>query len=329
MAIKTKSESYTDQKNLDSEKCYLCGNHNLEVVRTKLRGDVKRNMLKCKDCSLTYLAAKEADLEEHYRTDYRDTNSPTVGRKMTSKEVFDVYMPFQQVRIDRIKDILHKDMRVLDIGASSGHFLTALKEHVGERVALEFNQKDGEFMRKELGITVYDTPIEQTDLPTKHFDLITIFQTLEHIEDPILFLKNVHSYLKPGGYLVIEVPNENEALYTIYHCEPYSDFNHKEAHLFYYTPKTLEKILTKTGFSGDIQSIQRVNFLNHLHWMYTGKPQTGPNVHMAQAKVVEDDGSSVVKELNTWIQKVDDEYRSILNKHNVGESLLFIGSVKN
>jgi 2-polyprenyl-3-methyl-5-hydroxy-6-metoxy-1,4-benzoquinol methylase len=306
-------------------KCYLCNSSEVEAVRTKLRGDVDRDTLHCKKCSLTYLAEKKFDTEEHYRTNYRDTYSPAVGKKQTSKEVFDMYIPFQQVRIDRIKHILRRDMRVLDIGASSGHFLYTLKDYVGERIALELNQKDGEFMMSELGLTVYDKPLEQTDLPKEHFDLITIFQTLEHVADPISFLKTVSNYLKPDGYLVVEVPNENEALYILYHSEAYADFNHKEPHLFYYTPETLKKILGKADFHGDTPSIQRVNFLNHLHWIFTGKPQSGPNIHMAPAKLVTDDNSKVSQELNIWIKKVDEEYRDILNKHNVGESILFIG----
>ena len=305
--------------------CYLCKSSDLEVVRTKLRGDINRNVLRCKNCSLTYLAPKEANTQEFYRTVYRDTYSPTVGRKLSSKEIFDMYLPFQQARVDRIHHILRPDMRVLDIGASAGHFLHTLKKNVGECIALEFNQSDGEFMQKELGLTVYNTPLEQTSLPTEHFDLITIFQTLEHIEDPISFLTTVHRYLKPEGYLVVEVPNVDEALVTLYHSDAYADFIYKEPHLFYYSPETLMKVLARAGFSGENQTIQRVNFLNHVNWKYSQKPQAGPHIHMAPARLFDGESSPATDELNAWIQKVDEEYRTIINKHRLGESILFIG----
>jgi 2-polyprenyl-3-methyl-5-hydroxy-6-metoxy-1,4-benzoquinol methylase len=308
--------------------CYLCQSPNLEIILTKLRGDVKRETWRCCDCSLTYLAPKKAEVEKHYRSEYRDTNSPMVGKTLNSKEIFDIYLPFQKIRVDRIRHLLRRNMRVLDIGASSGHFLFTLKKHVGECAALELNQKDAEFMRRELGFTVYDTPIENADLPTEYFDLITVFQTLEHIDDPISFLQAVRRHLKPNGYLVVEVPNEDEALYTVYHSQSYSDFNHKEAHLFYYTGKTLRKVLGKAGFRGKIQSIQRVNFLNHLHWLFTGKPQAGPHIHMAPARLVEKEDSAAARELNAWMKKTDAEYRQLLNKYNLGDSLLFIGQKK-
>ncbi len=306
-------------------KCALCGKSSTRVLRDTVRGGVKRKVFRCTSCSLTFLEPKKTDLHAYYGTEYRATYTPLIGKVSNSAETHKIYLPFQKERIARLKPILRKNMRVLDIGASSGHFLQALKPYVKERIALEYNQSDAEFMRKKLGLKVYTTPIEETDLPKGYFDLITVIQTFEHIDGPIHFLQSLIPYLKPGGKVYIEVPNINEALLSVYHIEPYAGFSFKEAHVFYYSPKTFAAMLKKGGFGGSIKSIQRMNFLNHVHWLYTGKPQAGPHIHMAPAKLVEHEKTPLDKKINAWVHKIDQQYRDLLNTNGAGESLAFIG----
>ncbi len=307
-------------------KCILCGKSSLRTLRDSLRGGVKRNVLQCKSCSLTFLEPKKANLQAFYGTEYRGQYTPLIGKVSNTEETFKIYTPHQAERIARLKPILKKNMRVLDIGASSGHFLAALKPYVKERVALEFNLSDAEFIRKKLGLKVYTTPIEETDLPKGYFDLITVIQTFEHIDDPLHFLESLTPYLKPNGKVYIEVPNVDEALLGTYHVEPYAAFSFKEVHVFYYSPKTFAAMLKKGGFVGEIKSIQRMNFLNHVHWLYTGKPQAGPHIHMAPARLVESEKTALDRKLNTWVKKADQEYRNLLNAHGAGESLAFVGT---
>ena len=307
--------------------CYLCQGENINIIRTKLRHDVQRNVLRCGNCDLVFLEPKKENLGEFYGKDYRKTYSPKISGSVGSKQIFDLYLPYQEARIEKLKHILRPDMKVLDIGCSAGHFLHTLKKHVGECVGLEYNEEDAEFVESELGFKVYQTPIEQTDLPHHHFDLITLFQTLEHIDDPLAVLKNVAEYLKPDGYICIEVPNIDEALLSVYQLDSFADFWYREPHLFNYSPQTLTKMMKAAGFDGEVQTIQRINFLNHLSWLLTNKPQEGPDVHMAQPKLVESEtvDQKIKSELNSWFAGVDQEYRDILNKHYLGESVLFIG----
>ena len=306
-------------------KCALCGHSSTRVLRDTLRGGIKRKVLKCTSCSLTFLEPKKKDLHSFYGTKYRSQYTPLIGKVSTTAETFKIYLPHQKERIARLKPLLKKNMRVLDIGSSSGHFLHALKPYVKERVSLEYNLKDAAFMRKKLGIKVYTKPIEETDLPKKHFDLITVIQTFEHIDKPVAFLESIAPYLKPGGKVYIEVPNVDEALLSVYDVAPYADFSFKEVHVFYYSPKTFAAMLKKGGFGGTVKSIQRMNFLNHVHWLYTGKPQAGPHIHMAPARLIAKERTALDKKLNKWVRKVDVEYRNLLNSWGAGESLAFVG----
>ena len=61
-------------------------------------------------------------------------------------------------------------------------------------------------MRRERGITVVEELLSDH---SKTYDVVTAFQVLEHIADPLPFLKNCIDALNPGGLLVIAVPNND------------------------------------------------------------------------------------------------------------------------
>ena len=307
--------------------CYLCEKPNLKIIRTKLRHDIERNVLQCQDCGIVYLEPQEKNLKEFYSKDYRNIYTPIIGKIVDSKESFDIYLPYQQARIDLIKEKLNPEMKALDIGCSSGHFLYALKPYVEEVTGIEFNKENAEFVNKVLGIQVHTCPIEDTDISMEHFDLITAFQVLEHIDKPLEFLKTISKYLKPGGLLYIEIPNINDALVSLYNVEPYCDFWFREPHIFYYYPKTLYLILEKPGFRGSIRTMQTYNFVNHINWILTGQPQKSIDIGMSKPVLISSDSvnDEIKNELNTFIKRVDEEYKMILEKYNLGNAIVFIG----
>jgi 2-polyprenyl-3-methyl-5-hydroxy-6-metoxy-1,4-benzoquinol methylase len=309
-------------------KCYLCGKSNIEVIRTKLRYDVKRNVLKCNDCGLVFLERKERNLREYYQKDYRKLYSPVIGKQTSPSERFDIYLPFQKYRIEDIKPYLSPTMRALEVGCSSGYFLYVLKDFVQECIGIELNKNDVEFARRKCGVKIYDCPLEETDIPLEYFDVIFMFDVLEHIEDPINFLKIVRKYIKPNGLVYIEVDNINDSLLSVYGVKEYADFYYREPHLFYFSPKTLKKIAEKGGFTGKVKSLQQYNFLNQINWILTGKPQSSASEGMSIPVLVKSDqGSDEIRvAFNEWINKVDCEYKKLLNRYNVGDVIIFMGT---
>jgi len=306
-------------------KCTLCGHEPLNIIRTKLRHDIQRNVFQCPACSLIFLEPKELDADRFYGHEYRSTYTPVIGEVLNSRQTYEMYLPFQQARIDRLGELVRPDARMLDIGCSAGHFLATIKPQVAECIGIEYNRENAEFVNKELGIKVYTEPIGQTDLQPASFDLITMFQVFEHVTNPLEFLQSLIPYLKPNGSICIEVPNIEEALISVYESAPFADFSFREPHAFYYSPKTLPLIAQKAGFAGKTRTIQRINFLNHVHWIMTGQTQKGPNIHMTPSQLVASSEPGVKADLNAWIRKADEEYAEILNRYGVGESVLFIG----
>ncbi|MBX9977180.1 MAG: methyltransferase domain-containing protein, partial [Alphaproteobacteria bacterium] len=122
-------------------------------------------------------------------------------------------------------------------------------------------------------ISVY---FDLNDIKDEKFDLIVMFHVLEHLLDPVAFLKNVSCYLKEKGSIIVEVPNVDDALVSFYNINEFKDFYFCTAHVSYFSMKTLGNCLMESGLKGDIFPVQRYNLNNHLHWLMHKKPGVLP-----------------------------------------------------
>lgn len=101
---------------------------------------------------------------------------------------------------------------VLDVGCGGGEFLSTLEGRVAERRGLETSAYGRNAAAAKgvsaLNETVVDHAISRRD----HYDAVTAFQVLEHASDPFEFLQGCIDVLKPGGVLLISVPNNDSFL---------------------------------------------------------------------------------------------------------------------
>lgn len=94
--------------------------------------------------------------------------------------------------------------RILDVGSGAGQFLASIQAE--ERVGLETNKKGREATQS--GIIVLDEVVENhATSRAGYYDVVTAIQVLEHIYDVRAFLESCRELLKPGGTLVLSVPN--------------------------------------------------------------------------------------------------------------------------
>jgi SAM-dependent methyltransferase len=97
------------------------------------------------------------------------------------------------------------------------------------------------------GHTVLKSSFEETHFGASTFDLIIANHVLEHVVDPILFLKKAHKLLKNGGILFIDVPNAGSFSQSILKDKwPYFL---PDEHLSHFTKETLIFTLSKAGFT--------------------------------------------------------------------------------
>ena len=101
-----------------------------------------------------------------------------------------------------------KSGRMLDIGCGTGAFLGEAKVSGGWRLeGLEPNQFAAEFTREKLGIPVHVATFPEVSLPLDSYDVITMWNVLEHLQMPVDSIRYVSQLLKPGGWFVFSIPN--------------------------------------------------------------------------------------------------------------------------
>ena len=114
---------------------------------------------------------------------------------MNAEEFYDFSKGIYSNRIKRIKSLLRPSHNILEIGCSTGHFLDLIREQVSTCTGIELDKKYAKFAREKLNLNIYDKPIEKIKF-RKKFDTIFLFQVLEHIPNPIEFLKSCKKNLK-------------------------------------------------------------------------------------------------------------------------------------
>ncbi len=141
---------------------------------------------------------------------------------------------------------LARQTKVLDIGCAGGAFLLAAENLGLEAVGIEPNRWMCDYARTEHQVDARPGVLADHHFPDATFDLITLWDVIEHVPSPSAELKEIHRILKPGGVLVVNYPD--------YRSLPARLLGRKwpfwlSVHLTYYTPSTITKHLKESGFT--------------------------------------------------------------------------------
>lgn len=243
-------------------KCYLCGEDNSQIIHKGTRGGYTHiNVLKCNNCGLVRLSESVDDIDNFYvesgmRNNVIDT--PEHHRKATLDDSERRYQFTQNIIAGKT---------VLDFGCGAGGYLV-LAKNVAESVqGIELENAMREGLNKE-GI-----PCAASLDDVKKYDVITMFHVLEHLDEPLKYLAQIKQHLNVNGKLLIEVPNADDALLSLYKSDLFADFTYWHCHVYLYTNETIKRLAKKAGFKVDfIQQVQRYTLSNHLYWLVKGKP---------------------------------------------------------
>jgi 2-polyprenyl-3-methyl-5-hydroxy-6-metoxy-1,4-benzoquinol methylase len=143
--------------------------------------------------------------------------------------------------------------RLLDIGCSTGLFLAAAREAGWSVQGLEYSPDTSEIARRERGLDVKTGALESDTFAAHSFDVITLWDVIEHLPDPRGVLRRIGSILKPGGLLILKTPNA-DGLYpraSLIVANRLGFWSHPEppGHLYQFSARTLTRMATGTGLS--------------------------------------------------------------------------------
>ena len=162
--------------------------------------------VRCAGCGLVRLdpLPSWAELQAAYPDDYEAFQEPRenwllrLGRRRLWAR-----------RIGALRRHLHTTAgHVLDVGCATGEFLEALRQRGWTAAGIEPGPAAAARARARLGeAAVQAVPLEEAVLPAGTYDLITLWDVLEHLADPAAALRRLAGALRPAGLLAVGVPN--------------------------------------------------------------------------------------------------------------------------
>jgi len=134
--------------------------------------------------------------------------------------------------------------RLLDYGCGTGHFLAQAKSSGWQVTGLEPNPGARQDAATRVGQPILETS-ELATLPPASFDIVTLWHVLEHVHTLHETLTQLVAALKPGGRLLIAVPNP-DSLDAQHYRQDWAAYD-VPRHLYHFVPATMRRLLAGHG----------------------------------------------------------------------------------
>ena len=237
--------------------CNLCGSKDSKVLypstilEGSTAGDVEHfrctssgygkhhTIVKCRNCGLVYT-------NPHRKASAILHNYEEVVDQLYLEEREGRVLTFRR-NLRPLEELMPPDpgRRLLDVGCHIGVFLEIAQERGWEAWGVELSRWAAGEARSR-GLRVIEGTLENAHLAGQSFDVITMWDVIEHLTDPLRELRESHRLLKKGGLICIHTMNIESPLARLMGSRwPWL----MEMHLYYFSPRTLGKMLRRAGFT--------------------------------------------------------------------------------
>lgn len=261
-------------------KCILCAGGYCRKIGIKPRDRKQSDIVVCEECGhiQMYPLLSQQEEAEEYNQDKTVRFSGIAGGSdfdaMRTK-----FHEWTKQHAEMYYPILQRHRNVLELASGYGFFAEYLNAKPDRKFNIE-GVEIGEFRLKNyVGGTVYNLNFYTDEVPVKmrgKYDFIICMHLLEHLSEPVAYLKAIKPLLSADGEVLFEVPNIDCFLAEL--SSDYKDFCYIYEHVSYYNSDTLRKVFELAGY--EIKSIytkEIYSLENHINWIRTGKPFTKYN----------------------------------------------------
>ncbi len=233
--------------------CFICGSENLKKIWTEpLDRDAKKivnidtiSLVRCRQCAFIFVNPRpdEASLRRYYGL-ITDAN-------WAASDGYRTRLPLFKQGIRYIKRCFKRESPLLlDVGCWTGEFLRFARDKDFQPYGIEINETLVTYARKNYNLPIVTGSINKASFPGKKFDVITMWDVLEHTRDPRKTITRAHTLLKDGGILAISVHN---VIFQLTRARISRPFRPNVAvcgiaHLNQFSERTLCNLLRRCGF---------------------------------------------------------------------------------
>lgn len=178
--------------------CKICGNEEFLTLYKNVDDPITHNkfkIVKCLSCKNHFTSPCPSSIGDFYPKNYRKYG----------KFTFLILNFLYSLNVKKwIKEFGEKKT-VLEVGCGSGFMLSVFKKYGWQEFGLERNKEVAMHAKRQFDINVMCKNLNE--IKNKKFDLILLFNVLEHVDDPCLVIKECSRLLNKNGQIVVKVPN--------------------------------------------------------------------------------------------------------------------------
>lgn len=181
--------------------CPLCGSENFTVAFSQ----PKYRFVRCAECGVLYQnpRPKNEYIQNRYDENYFHYEIEN------QKNFFQLQLKtLSDCNIEKLINGF-KGKKVLDVGCATGMLLNYLKQKGASVYGVEICTESCRYAYTEYNITLYNGTLENAHYESNFFDIVHFSHLIEHVEDPISFMKEIYRITKKDGYILITTPRED------------------------------------------------------------------------------------------------------------------------
>jgi len=222
----------------ETPRCVICGQYGV-TPHTRSNGF---EIVRCEGDGLIFVSPRPADVSPFYDERYYTGGMPGVysDYEEASAQVSSDW----RERLEYLEGLIGRKGSLLDVGCATGSFLDLARSRGWETSGLELSAWAAAQALNEKSLSVVQGSLPDERIPAEAYDVVTLWDCVEHLSEPRKVLLDARRILKPGGVLMLStgaVPHEDRRLVSRWYYPPW--------HLYYFSEETIKRLLTDCGFA--------------------------------------------------------------------------------
>ncbi|RPI15528.1 MAG: class I SAM-dependent methyltransferase [Ignavibacteriae bacterium] len=224
------------------DKCILCSSEKIYHYHTDFNGI---DIFRCKNCGVQFMNPQYSDV---YLSEYYS------GYSVDEPQWEEPLLYCHDYYLSLIEKYVNKG-NLLDVGSGKGYMLAAAKKRGWEAAGYDVDEKWNEKLSRKLDVEIKSGNFLELEWKTE-FNAVVMHHVIEHLKNPLLYIRKIYELLKKDGVLFLALPNINSRSAVFKrtlekmgirkkNTGAYYDTGH---HMFYFTPGSLRILLEHNGY---------------------------------------------------------------------------------
>lgn len=265
--IESLGYDYSQKEKMPMRACNLCGSTRWVIISHVDRYGYDISATSCSNCGQTMLnpCMTVAEYSGFYKDVYRPLVSAYHGRLIDAKTVQAEQHPYANQMVKLVSPFIKNGYStMLDVGGSTGLISTYFAKEFRLKCTVIDPAPDEIAEAKEVGIEAITGFVEEWDGGGKIFDVIAMFQTIDHLLDIKVTLTKLRNLIHPEGLFIVDIVDFRAAILRNHSVEEAIKIDH----VYSLTQEVMEAYLTTCGFAWVTKSFSQ----DHLHVLYLCQP---------------------------------------------------------